>query len=77
MLTKPTTTPLTFRVVANAGHFPFLTPFPPHRTRAAFPPSQDPWGFDHARFQVALAHEVASFLAQQLPPHQEENLSQK
>jgi len=64
----PATTPLTARVVANAGHFSFLTPFPPHRTSAAFLPSQDPPGFDRAQFQQELAQEVAGFLAQHLPP---------
>lgn len=64
----PATTPLTRRVVANAGHFSFLTPFPPHRVRAAFAPSQDPPGFDRVQFQAELAQEVASFLARYLPP---------
>ena len=64
----PVTTPLLFRVVANAGHFSFLTPFPPHRTRPDFPPSQDPLGFDRPQFQVEMAREVAGFLAQHLPP---------
>ena len=64
----PATTPLALQVVANAGHFSFLTPFPPHRTRPDFPPSQDPPGFDRPQFQVELAQEVASFLARHLPP---------
>lgn len=64
----PATTPLTYRVVANAGHYSFLTPFPPHRTSPAFPPSQDPPGFDRAQFQLAMAQEISSFLAQHLPP---------
>lgn len=64
----PATTPRTVRVVANAGHFSFLTPFPPHRTRPDFPPSQDPPGFDRPQFQAALAREVADFLARHLPP---------
>ncbi len=64
----PATTPLTLRVVPNAGHFSFLTPFPPQRVRPDFPPSQDPPGFDRPQFQAELAREVASFLAQQLPP---------
>ena len=62
----PTTTPLALRVVANAGHFSFLTPFPPHRVSAAFAPSQDPPGFDRAQFQEELAQEIAGFLAQHL-----------
>ncbi len=64
----PATTPLTLRIVPNAGHFSFLTPFPPHRTRPDFPPSQDPPGFDRPQFQVELAREVAGFLARYLPP---------
>lgn len=68
----PATTPLTSRVVANAGHFSFLTPFPPHRTSAAFAPSQDPPGFDRVQFQAELAQEVADFLAQHLSPYQAE-----
>ena len=65
----PATTPVTFEVVANAGHFSFLTPFPPHRASAAFPPSQDPPGFDRPQFQLTLAQQVASFLTQQLAPY--------
>jgi predicted dienelactone hydrolase len=64
----PATTPVTWRVVPNAGHFSFLTPFPAYRTRPDFPPSQDPPGFDRPQFQVELAREVARFLAQYLPP---------
>lgn len=64
----PATTLRTHRVVANAGHFSFLTPFPPHRTRPDFPPSQDPSGFDRPQFQLELAQAVVSFLARHLPP---------
>lgn len=62
------TTPVTFEVVPNAGHFSFLTPFPPHRTTLAFAPSQDPAGFDRQQFQLTLAQQVAHFLQQHLPP---------
>lgn len=64
----PATTPRTLRVVANAGHFSFLTPFPPPRSSPTFAPSQDPPGFDRAQFQAELAQEVASFLARHLSP---------
>jgi len=36
--------------VPNAGHFSFLTPFPPHMHHAHFAPAQDPSGFDRERF---------------------------
>ncbi|TPG63658.1 alpha/beta hydrolase family protein [Hymenobacter nivis] len=54
---------LTHRVVANAGHFSFLSPFPAARISPDFPPSQDPPGFDRARFHDALPAEIAAFLA--------------
>lgn len=37
-------TPITHRVVANAGHYSFLSPFPAAMSSPAFPPSQDPLG---------------------------------
>jgi predicted dienelactone hydrolase len=49
-------------VVPNAGHFSFLTPFPPSLTSPGFAPSQDPAGFDRAAFQVVLQQEVLRFL---------------
>ena len=54
------------RVVANAGHYAFLSPFPAAMTSPDFPPSQDPAGFDRARFQAALPGEVAAFLRRTL-----------
>jgi predicted dienelactone hydrolase len=50
------------RVVANAGHFAFLSPFPPEVARPDFAPSQDPPGFDRVRFQAQLADEIIAFL---------------
>jgi len=57
---------ITHRIVENAGHFSFLSPFPAARVSPAFPPSQDPPGFDRAGFQEELAAEVAAFFARQL-----------
>jgi len=54
---------LTYRVIENAGHFSFLSPFPAARTTPAFPPSQDPLGFDRPSFQASFFPEVAAFLA--------------
>jgi predicted dienelactone hydrolase len=50
------------RVVENAGHFSFLSSFPEARVSPAFPPSQDPPGFDRERFQAELSAEVLAFL---------------
>jgi predicted dienelactone hydrolase len=49
------------RVVPNAGHFSFQSPFPPSMTRPDFPPSQDPPGFDRAAYQRVLEAEILAF----------------
>ena len=54
------------RIIENAGHYSFFSLFPPERTGPAFPPSQDPPGFDRARFQGELQVEILQFLLQQL-----------
>jgi predicted dienelactone hydrolase len=46
----------------NAGHFSFMSPFPPAMTRPDFPPSQDPPGFDRTAFQAVLHSKVEAFL---------------
>lgn len=53
-------------IIANAGHFSFLSPFPPPMTRPDFPPSQDPPGFDRAAFLPVLCGEVRTFLRREL-----------
>ncbi|MET4076765.1 hypothetical protein [Hymenobacter sp. UYCo722] len=58
---------ITHRIVENAGHYSFLSPFSAARTSPAFPPSQDPPGFDRMQFQEELQAEVRQFLLQQLP----------
>ena len=58
---------VTHRIIKNADHYSFLSPFPPERTSPAFPPSQDPPGFDRAQFQEKLQAEILRFLGQQLP----------
>jgi predicted dienelactone hydrolase len=50
------------RVVPNAGHFAFQSPFPPAMARPEFAPSQDPPGFDRAAYQPVLQAEVLAFL---------------
>ncbi|WP_375773144.1 alpha/beta fold hydrolase [Archangium gephyra] len=50
------------RVVPNAGHFSFQSPFPPAMTKPEFPPSQDPAGFDRVAYQPVLHAEILAFL---------------
>ncbi|WP_218134263.1 alpha/beta fold hydrolase [Collimonas sp. OK242] len=59
-------TQVTSRVVPNAGHFSFLSPFPPKMKNAAFLPSTDPEGFDRAAFHEALGEEVLKYLDDKL-----------
>ncbi|ATB30911.1 alpha/beta hydrolase family protein [Melittangium boletus] len=54
------------RVVPNAGHFSFQSPFPPSMTKPGFPPSQDPEGFDRLAFQPVLHAEILTFLRDSL-----------
>ena len=49
-------------VVANAGHFAFVSPYPPEMQDPAIPPSQDPEGFDRAAYLPILFDEIATFL---------------
>ncbi|UQA59807.1 alpha/beta hydrolase family protein [Polyangium aurulentum] len=58
----PEGTRLEHRVVPNAGHFAFLSPFPESMNSPAFPPSQDPPGFDRARFHEEMNAEIEAFL---------------
>ncbi|MDR1621229.1 MAG: hypothetical protein LBS00_02515 [Synergistaceae bacterium] len=54
------------RIVKNAGHFSFLSPFPKHMVKESFPPSQDPPGFDRIRFHHAMNAEILDFLSRTL-----------
>jgi predicted dienelactone hydrolase len=53
---------VTCRVVENAGHFSFLSPFPLAMRSASFPPSMDPEGFDREKFHERLNAELHEFL---------------
>jgi len=50
------------REIAGAGHFSFMSPFPPARVSPSFPPSQDPPGFDRAAYLPLLCDDVRAFL---------------
>ena len=58
--------PVDHRVVDGAGHFSFLSPFPPHLVSPALPPSQDPPGFDRPAFFETFPKEVRRFLDRHL-----------
>jgi hypothetical protein len=55
-------------VVEGAGHFAFISPFPPALIGTVGPPAQDPPGFDREEFQARLEAEVCQFLARVLAP---------
>ena len=50
------------RVIPNAGHYAFLSPFPASMVSAEFAPSQDPPGFDRVAFHQELHRDVFEFL---------------
>ena len=52
--------------IAGAGHFAFMSKFPPEMTRPNFPPSQDPPGFDRESIQPAFFTELVEFLKRTL-----------
>jgi predicted dienelactone hydrolase len=54
------------RVIPNAGHYAFLSPFPEAMSSPTFPPSQDPIGFDRARFHEEMNAEIEAFLRRAL-----------
>ncbi len=51
-----------YRMVENAGHFSFLSPFPIAMRNPNFLPSTDPEGFDREQFHKLLPTEVLEFL---------------
>lgn len=50
------------RIVQNAGHFSFLSQFPPSMRHVDFLPAQDPAGFNRESFHQELNAEVLAFL---------------
>lgn len=55
------------QVVARAGHYSFMSPYPETMRQRSFPPSQDPPGFDREAFQPRLIAQVSDFLEGHLP----------
>ncbi|WP_438009266.1 alpha/beta fold hydrolase [Sorangium sp. So ce321] len=53
---------VTYKIVENAGHFSFLSPFPPPLRTPGFLPATDPPGFDREAFQRQLQEDVRGFL---------------
>ncbi|MGK3991356.1 alpha/beta fold hydrolase [Sorangium sp. So ce136] len=53
---------VTYKIVENAGHFSFLSPFPPPMCSPGFLPATDPPGFDREAFQRQLQEDVRGFL---------------
>lgn len=58
----PDRSKVTYRQVENAGHFSFLSPFPPRMISKKFLPSTDPKGFDRVRFHEQLPADIIEFL---------------
>lgn len=57
---------VTFRQIANAGHFSFLSPFPESMRNPKFLPSTDPKGFDRENFHIQLKREILDYLNKKL-----------
>ncbi len=53
---------VTLKIVENAGHFSFLSPFPPQMRTPGFLPASDPAGFDREAFHRELPQDVREFL---------------
>ncbi len=55
-----------WREIGNAGHFSFLSPFPPSMRNPRFLPSTDPEGFDREKLHERLPGEILEFLDERL-----------
>jgi predicted dienelactone hydrolase len=58
----PEETLLEHKIISGAGHFSFLSPFPPAMVKPTFTPSQDPSGFDRPAFHQQMNTDVLRFL---------------
>ncbi|ERI95194.1 transcriptional regulator, effector binding domain protein [Clostridiales bacterium oral taxon 876 str. F0540] len=57
---------VTFKQIANAGHFSFLSPFPESMRNPKFLPSTDPDGFDREKFHNELPKDILAYLNEKL-----------
>ena len=64
----PDRSKVTWREIEDAGHFSFLSPFPPQMRNPRFPPSTDPEGFDREKLHERLPGEILDFLDRTLKP---------
>ncbi len=62
----PDASHLRHRMIPNAGHYSFLSPFPDHMKHRVGAASSDPPGFDRHAFHAELNTEVLSFLISSL-----------
>ena len=62
----PDRSKVTLRMIENAGHFSFLSPFPAAMKSPGFPPSTDPEGFDRELFHTQLPVDILDFLNDKL-----------
>ncbi len=53
---------LTYRVIKNAGHYSFITPFPDAIKSEAGVAGEDPVGFDRKAFHKRLSAEIVTYL---------------
>jgi predicted dienelactone hydrolase len=58
----PDSSKLVIKTIAGAGHFSFISPFPPAIKNPGFLPSTDPEGFDREEFHTKLPWEILAFL---------------
>lgn len=58
----PDASKVDYRLVEQAGHYSFLSPWPDALKSAAIPPSLDPPGFDRRAFLAQLYADISSFL---------------
>lgn len=62
----PARTIVSHKCIDNAGHFSFMSVFPPSLAQPGFPPAQDPIGFDRLAYQAELQRDVAAFFGENL-----------